>query len=96
MVALRIPPVGYQIFPQYRRFFLLISILQIVVLPIGGSAAQQVAITMICHPSGASQMAIEGAACALRVAFGIDVKDNSVQLPASPHGQRQHPAAGDR
>jgi hypothetical protein len=47
------------------------------VLLIGGSASQQVAITMICHPSCASQMAIEGAAGALRVAFGVDVKNDS-------------------
>ncbi|KRQ98411.1 hypothetical protein CP49_10820 [Bradyrhizobium valentinum] len=56
-------------------------ILQIVVLPIGGAATQQMAIAMICHPSGASQMALEGAARALRVAFGIDVKNDSCNFP---------------
>src|SRR5262249_26465237 len=34
-------------------------------------------VSMTCHPSGAGKMAIEGCACALGVAFGIDVKDYS-------------------
>jgi hypothetical protein len=57
------------------------DLVQIDVLSIGGSASQQVTITMICHPSCASEMAIEGAAGALRVAFGIDVKDDSCNIP---------------
>src|SRR5215217_6225134 len=80
MLALRIPPVGYQIYPQFRIFFLFDSIPQSVFLSVG-AAAQQMAIAMIRHPSGASQMAIEGAACALRVAFGIDVKNDSCNFP---------------
>ena len=41
-------------------------ILQIDVLPIGGTTAQQMSVALASHPSCASQMAIEGAACALR------------------------------
>jgi hypothetical protein len=81
VVALRIPPVGYQIYPQFRIFFLSDFILQIVVLSVGAPAAQQMAIAMICHPSGASQMALERFARALRIAFGIDVKNDSCNFP---------------
>jgi len=81
MLALRIPPVGYQIYPQFRIFFLADLIPQTVFLSVGAPAAQQMAIAMVRHPSGASQMAIEGAACTLRVAFGIDVKNDSCNFP---------------
>jgi hypothetical protein len=80
VVALRIPPVGYQIFLQSEDFPSR-PYLPTVVLPIDASAAQQVAITMIRHPFCASEMAIEGATCALRVAFGIDVKNDSGNFP---------------
>jgi hypothetical protein len=66
-------------FPAVQRISCKFS-LQIDVLPIGGSTAQQMSIAMIRHPSGASQMAGEGTACALRVAFGIDVKNDSCNV----------------